>query len=186
MNISQLREGQEYQIAHLHTKTPLRLYTPLPVDEAIRVSIHGINSLSHHTGEAGVVRKEEGIPVTHELRRAAPRGDIVIQFVDTAEHLAVPEAYNTAGVHAMAETKYPESQMPVVSWLLLESDEPSVYYTTILPRNRIKAYHLIGYHVDGRPGYGFSVKDTLTHNEFSIWSVNKYQKYKKTGGNPKY
>lgn len=186
MRITQLREGQERQIARLHTRTILRLYTPLSVEEAIRVPNHGLSSLPHHQGEPGVVKKEGGIPATHELRKAAPYGDIVIQFEDTAEHLSVPKVYNTTGTHAMAEEKYPESQMPLVSWLLLEDDEPSVYYHSILSSNSIMAYHLIGYHTNGSPAHGFSVKDSLKHREFEVWAVNKYQKYRKTGGNPRY
>ncbi len=179
MNLTELKQGQDSEIARLHTRSILRLYAPLTVEEAAMVPNHGLSSLPHHQGEPGVIKREGGLPVTHELRIAAQYGDVVVQFTDTASHLSVPEAYNTSGVHSMAETKYPESQMPVVSWLLLESKEPSVYYRGILPSRSIKAYHLVGYGEDGSPARGFNIKSSLSHNQFGTWLINKYQKTKK-------
>ena len=179
MRITQLVEGQENLIANLHTRTILRLYTPLSVQEAAKVPNHGLSSLPHHQGEPGTILKEGGIPVTHRLAWAAPYGDVVIQFNDTAMHLSVPEKYNTSNLHRAAEAKYPGSQMPIVSYLLLEKRSPAIYYHSILPSTSIDAYHLIGYDKDGHWADGDDVKATLNHRQFGTWMVNKYQRAKK-------
>ena len=181
MKIQHLKEGQENQIRNLHTRSTLRLYMPLSVDEAFHVMEHGLSSIQRHQGEAGSISRMEGFPVTHSLRHAMERGDIVLQFNDIGGHLAAPAQFNNTKMHELGTEHYPESQMPVVSLLLLNHKEPWVEYHSILPRSRIDMVHLTGYDLEGRKTPRAGVNDSLSRDQFETWVVNSYQKMAKTG-----
>ncbi len=181
MKIQDLMEGQENQIRNLHTRSTLRLYMPLSVEEAYDVLEHGLSSIGRHQGETGSISKLEGFPVTHSLRHAMEKGDIVLQFNDIGGHLAVPPHLSNTEMHRLANQHYPESQMPLVSLVLLNNKEPWVEYHSILSKSRMDAFHLSGYDIEGRKTPRTSINDTLTREQFETWVVNSYQRMKKTG-----
>ena len=173
MRIENIMEGQEDKIARLHTRTPVRLYLPLSIRDAIRVSEHGLGSISKHDPGGGLSH-EEGFPVTHSLRYAVKQGDVVLQFWSFGERLAVPTRYKTKTRHRYAQQRYPESQKPIVSLFLLNDKFPWVVYKGILDPHEIDLFHLITYDKDGNRIERAGVEDSLSPEEFNTWAINAY------------
>lgn len=173
MRVDQLMEGQEDKIARLHTRTPVRLYLPLNIRDAIRVSESGLGSISKHDTGSGLSH-EPGFPVTHTMREAVKQGDVVLQFWDKAERLAVPDQYKTKTRHHFAQQRYPESQKPMVSLFLLNEKFPWAVYHGILDPHQIDLLHLITYDKDGQRIERAGVQDSMTPEEFNVWAINAY------------
>lgn len=173
MRVQQLHEGQEDKIARLHTRTPIRVYLPLSIRDALKVSDYGLGSMSKHDAGGGL-SQESGFPVTHSLKVAVQQGDIILQFWTHAERLAVPDKYKTTTRHRYAKQRYPESQKPMVSLFLLNPKFPWVVYHGILDPHNIDLFHLITYDKDGSRVERSGVQDSMTPEEFNSWAINAY------------
>lgn len=180
MRVQQLHEGQEDKIARLHTRTPVRVYLPLSIRDAIKVSEYGLGSMSKHDAGGGV-SQEQGFPVTHSLRNAVEHGDVVLQFWTQAERLSVPDRYKTKVRHRYAQQRYPESQKPMVSLFLLNNKFPWVVYHGILDPHDIDLFHLLRYDETGAPTERSGVNDSLTPEEFNTWIINAYMRHERGG-----
>ena len=180
----ELMEGQEKAIARLHTRTPLRLYMPLSVRDAIELSEHGLTSMPKHEIASGGLSSELGYPVTHSLKYAMKHGDVVIQFREEARRLKTLPQYTKTSIHKLAVSRYPESQLPIVSLMMLNDKTPWVMYHGSLSPGMVDLYHLITITEKGIPATEIGVQDSLTPEEFEVWTVNVWRTQTK-GGSPR-
>jgi len=176
-------EVKEDRLAFLHKRSPVLLYTAATIKETASAVYHGIAGATKDKHLGGKSIQKDAILVTSNPQHALSTGDVVISFYTTGKTIFAPPQFDTPEFRERAAQKYPDSESPIVSFLLLDTPNPEVLFQGFIPVNEMKSIILVGYDIEGkRTGLGQAQHEFTPPTTFIDWYVKVYQQKAKYRG----